>query len=166
MENLFTSIRNGDMTAFEALYNEMKRPLFTIILRITQDTALSEDVLQELFLKLYLSPPKPSVNSHAYLYQMARNLAIDCMRKQKPHDDWEQAEARLSYQMGDVSQSLDIDDAIQSLPERELQIITLRINGGLKFREISAMMEIPLGTVLWAYRKAIEQLRSNLGGTL
>lgn len=154
----------GDMAAFEALYNEMKRPLYTIILRITHDTALAEDVLQELFLKLYLSPPKPSVNPRAYLCQMARNLAIDSVRRQKTFADWEQAEPALFVQAEDISQTLDIQDAIGSLPERELQIVTLRINGDLKFREIASIMDLPLGTVLWAYQKAIEQLRTMLGG--
>ena len=166
MKNQLVSVRNGDMAAFEALYEEMNRPLFTIILRITRDTALSEDILQELFLKLYLSPPKPSTNPRAYLCQMARNLAIDSVRRQKPQVDWEQAEEMSCHLSDDFSQILDIEDAMQSLPQRESQIVTLRINGGLKFREIAAAMEIPLGTVLWAYQKAIEQLRIILGGSL
>jgi RNA polymerase sigma-70 factor (ECF subfamily) len=160
------SIRDGDKAAFEALYEEMKRPLFTIILRITGDRGKSEDLLQELFLKLYLSPLETPANSRAYLCQMAHNLAIDSVRKQKPYVDWEQAEETLSCQMSDIGQSMDIEDAIQTLPKRELQIVTLHLNGELKFREIAAILKIPLGTVLWSYRKAIEKLQKILGGAI
>ena len=158
-------IRDGNMVAFEALYDEMKRPLFTIILRIMQNRQLAEDVLQELFLKLYSSPPEPSVNPRAYLCQMARNLTIDSARCQKQHSDLEQENAFHSP-LDDLSQILDIEDAIQALPQRELQIFTLRHKGELKFQEIATIMGMPLGTVFWAYQKAIEQLKITLGGAL
>jgi len=165
LQSRLHSIREGDKTAFELLYNEMHRPLFAVIYQVTQDKVLSEDVLQELFLKLYLSPPKPSANSHAYLYRMARNLAIDSVRKHKPQADWEQAEKTLS-QTDNLSQALDLEDAIQSLPEQERQVFTMRIDGGLKFHEIATILNAPLGTVFWVYQKAINNLRNFLGGTL
>lgn len=157
------SISDGDKVAFEALYNETKNLLFTIIFRITQNRELSEDILQDLFLRLYLSPPESAVNPRAYLCRMAHNIAVDSIRKQKPHAEWEQVEKILSYQTEDVPQRLDIEDAIQSLPERERQIVTLHINGELKFREIATILETPLGTILWAYQKAINKLRKDLG---
>ena len=163
LQKRLVAVRGGDKAAFEALYEEMKRPLFTLILRITRDKALAEDILQELFLKLYLSPPEPSVNPGAYLCRMARNLAIDALRKQKPQADWEQAEATLCCYMDD---NIDVEDAMAALPLRERQIVTLHINGGLKFREIAAMLEIPLGTALWAYQKALDQLRITLGDAI
>jgi RNA polymerase sigma-70 factor (ECF subfamily) len=95
--------------------------MYTIVLRITQDKKLSEDILQEVFIILYQSPPKPPIkNPRAYIFQIAHNLAIDNVRK--------------------------------------------HINGKLKFREIADMMDIPLGTVLWKYQKAVGRLRSILSG--
>ena len=64
----------------------------------------------------------------------------------------------------DFSAKMDIDHAMKTLPLQECQIVSLRINGGLKFREISDVMGIPLGTVLWRYQKGITQLRSILSG--
>ena len=157
-------IQNGDITAFEALYHEMKTPLFTIILRITREWNLSEDILQELFLKLYVSPPVPQGNPRAYLCRMAHNLALDGLRKTKPHDDLEVAERTVSHQVGDMEQRMDIEAAIKALPARELEIVTMHVNGDLKFQEIANIMELPMGTVLWAYRKAIKQLQRILGG--
>ena len=63
----FNSIRCGDKTAFEEIYNDMKTPVYTIIFRITRDESLSEDILQEVFVKLFVSPLLPSVkNPRAY----------------------------------------------------------------------------------------------------
>jgi len=142
----------------------MKRPLFTIILRITRDFTLSEDILQELFLKIYFTPLGHTENPRAYLCRMAHNLAIDSVRKQKPETGLDDAEHHSWHPQDSLSTSIDVENALFVLSDRDRQIVTLHINGGLKFREIAAIMEIPLGTVLWAYRKAVGQLRSILGG--
>ena len=159
---MLADVRSGDRKAFEALYESLKTPLFTIILRITRDKALSEDILQEVFLKLYLSPPDPSVNPRAYICRMARNLAVDSVRQHRPTVDLEEAENYLCHPVYNLAQKMDIEDALLALPDRERQIVTLHINGGLKFREVAGILSIPLGTALWAYRKAIKQLRNTL----
>jgi len=166
LSQLLDSVRCGDKAAFEALYDNMKKPLFTIILRIVRDFALSEDILQELFLKIFLSPPKSTDNPRAYMCRMARNLALDSVRKQKPEAGLEDAEHHMWWPQDDLDAKLEIENAIMELAERERMIVTLHINGGLKFREVAETMEIPLGTALWVYRKAIGQLRSILGGAL
>jgi RNA polymerase sigma-70 factor (ECF subfamily) len=158
------AMQNGDKIAFEEIYEQLKTPIYTIILRITQDNALSEDILQEVFLKLYRSPLKPQIeNPRAYLFQMARNLAIDNVRKQQPRfADLESIENLAYLPTDDFSLRMDIDHAMKRLPLQERQIVSLHINGELKFREIANMMDIPLGTVLWKYQKAIKWLRSKL----
>ena len=164
INNLLTAVRRGDRTAYETLYESLKTPLFTIILRITHDMSLSEDILQEVFLKLYLSPPEPSKNPRAYICRMARNLAIDSVRKRKPTVDLDEVEDFLHHPADDISLRIDLENALMKLPDRERQIVTLHINGELKFREVAEIMELPLGTVLWAYKKAIKQLQNILRG--
>ena len=76
-------LRTGDTDAFEQIYIHLSQPLFTVIVRIMGNRTAAEDILQEVFVKLYQSPPPPSVkNPRAYLFQMARNLAIDGIRGQ------------------------------------------------------------------------------------
>ena len=166
LQKLLASVRDGDMTAFEALYETMKKPLFTTILRITRDVAMSEDIMQDMFLKIYLSPPEPVSNPRVYLCRMAHNLAIDGIRKQKQTSGLEDADSLPDHFADNLSQKIDIEEALLSLSERDSRIVTLHINGELKFREIASIMKIPLGTVLWAYQKAIKQLQSILGGAL
>ena len=77
------ALQNGDKIVIEEIYKHLKKPMYTIILRITQDEALSEDILQEVFVKLYQSPPKSLIrNPRAYIFQIVRNLAIDSVKKQ------------------------------------------------------------------------------------
>ena len=74
-------LHQNDKNAFEIIYNELKTPIFTIIIRIVQSPELAEDILQELFIKLYQSPPNPTLSKlRAYIFQMARNLAIEIGR--------------------------------------------------------------------------------------
>lgn len=162
------AIRNGDKVAFEELYIDLKTPIYTIISRITWDTSMSEDIMQEVFIKLYQSPPEPSVkNPRAYIFQIARNLAIDSMRKQPQHISLEDVSDITHQPLNDFSLRMDIDNALKTLPVQECQIVTLHSIGELTFREISEVMKIPLGTALWKYQKAISKLQKYFaGGTL
>ncbi|HWQ78967.1 MAG TPA: RNA polymerase sigma factor [Anaerovoracaceae bacterium] len=165
LQKKLADLRNGDKKAFEEIYEHLKAPIYTIILRITQDKALSEDILQEVFIKLYQSPPKsPIKNPRAYLFQSARNLAIDHVRKKPQLAGLESIEDLVYLPADDFSMKMDIDHALKTLPLQECQIVSFHINGELKFREIADMMDIPLGTVLWKYQKAIRQMRSILSG--
>lgn len=158
-------LRNGNQAAFEKIYSELKNPIYTIILRITKNRTQSEDIFQEVFVKLYQSPPKPSIKKpRAYLFAMARNLAIDSMRKQMHTVNIEDIENAVHAPPNDLPLKMDIDDALKSLVLQECEIVTLHINGGLKFREIAEIMNMPLGTVLWKYQKSISKLRSILSG--
>jgi len=161
----FNSIRDGGKTAFEEIYNDMKTPVYTIIFRITRDEALSEDILQEVFVKLFLSPLGPSIkNLRAYVFQMARNLAVNGMKKQPRHIPLDKISNTVHQPMDDASLRIDIEDALKALPAQDCEIVTLHLIGDLKFREIAEIMGIPLGTALWKYRQAIGKLQKSISG--
>lgn len=164
LRSRITALCTGDRTAFEEIYKNLSTPMYTIILRITQDQLLSEDILQEVFVKLYLSPPASAANPRAYLFQMARNLAIDGVRKRPQFIDLDDCENLVYLPVIDFSQKLDIDDALKTLSLMECQIVSLHVNGGFKFREIADILNAPLGTIIWKYHKAINRLRSHLSG--
>ena len=154
------AIRNGDKEAFDELYKEMRIPIYTIIFRMTGNKLMADEILQELFIKLYLSPIKSSIkNPRAYIFQMSRNLTIDSMRKQKQDIPLDEIEDTVHQPMDDLSLKIDIERALKCLSEEEREIVYLHITGDMKFREISEMMKTPLGTVLWRYHKAINKLK-------
>ena len=159
------SLRRGELTAFEEIYTQLNTPLFTVILRITRDRALAEDILQEVFLKLYQSPPGPDVKKpRAYLFQTARNLALDALRRRPRELDLDSLPDLPQTGGSDPAQRLDLERALAALPLEERQLVVLHLNGGLKFRELALITGTPLGTVLWRYRKALAALRVLLNG--
>lgn len=164
----FVLLQQGDKEALETLYRELSAPLFTIILRITQDRGLAEDVLQEVFLKLFRMPPDPSLaKPRAYLFQMAHNLALDSIKRQPQWTDLDGCAHLLQSGPEDCISRIDLEQALAALPLAEREIATLHLNGDLKFREIAAVLDLPLGTVLWKYQRALGKLRILLdGGTL
>lgn len=156
-------VANGDEKAFEEIYGDMKTPIMTVIYRIVQNRETAEDLLQEVFIKLYLSPPKDVAKPRAYIFKTAGNLALDNLRAAKETlslDDYESA----VYTNGadDSSDRLDIEQALGKLDKNKSRIVTLHINAGLKFREIAEILGIPLGTAIWKYNEAIKELRALL----
>ena len=158
-------LRRGDLAAFERLYNEMITPVYTILLRITADRLLAEDLLQEFFVRLYQMPPAAVKKPRAYLLQSARNLAVDGLRKREEHAP-EEAVHTAEHPLERHMERMDLEAAMDRLDLMERQVVTLHLNGGLKFREVAQVVGLPLGTVYSRYRKAIEKLRFLLDGGL
>lgn len=164
LKEALSLLRRGDAAAFEEIYAELSAPLFTVILRITRDRELSEDLLQEIFLKLYRSPPGPDIKKpRAYLFQSARNLALDELRRRTDTLDLDQL-PDLPQPEEDTALRLDLERAFAALAQEERELVVLHLNGGLKFRELARITGTSLGTVLWRYRRAIEKLRALLNG--
>lgn len=161
LQHSLERLRAGDREAFTAIYQSLKTPVYTVLVRLTGDRALSEDLLQEVFLKLYRQPPSVE-KPRAYLFRMARNLATDALRKTCPQDSLEELE--LPAREDDPGLRVDLERAFARLPLSRRQVVALHLNGGLTFRQVAEIVEKPLGTVLWQYHKAIEQLRNDLDG--
>ena len=158
-----TGLRRGETQAFEQLYTALKTPVYTIALRILQDRALAEDVLQEVFLRLYQSPPGENVrNPRAYVFRMVRNLSIDTLRARPALAGEESLPEQAAPPTEDTALRLDIESALAALALRDREIVTLHLNAGLTFREIAGVLSLPLGTALWRYQKAIGQLQAIL----
>ncbi len=155
-------IERGERGAFEAVYGAMSGALYTVLCRMVRDRALAEDLLQELFLKLYREPPVQARRPRAYLFQMARNLALDALRARHGEVSLDEGAEGAAWPQDD--QRIDLERALAQLEPRDAELVTLHVNGGLKFREAAEALGMPLGTVLWRYRRAIGRLQTLLNG--
>ena len=165
INHLLSLLHTGDRSALEALYREFSIPFYTLIMRMTGDKALSEDVLHDFFVKLFLSPPAGSLrNPRAYLYRMLRNLAIDTLRRQKKNDPLDESLPWGEDFSAAAAERLDLDCAVSTLSPADREILSLHISSGLTFREIAEISETPLGTVLWRYQRSLRKLRALLNG--
>ena len=152
-------LRRRDAAAFERLYAEWKTPIYTVLLRIVQDRWLAEDLFQEFFVQLWQSPPAAGVRKpRAYLFRIARNLALDVLRQRQPETEEAEAVAQDTTQPG----RLDLDAAIGALSLAERQLVVLHLNAGFTFRELAALTGEPLPTVYARYKTALKKLKAML----
>ena len=164
LNEYFSAVRNGDKEAFAQIYDELEKPVFTIVSRIVQSKEIAEDVTQDIFVKLFVSPPDSSgKNPRAWIFQMTRNLAINALKK-KQGMDVDDLELVADDQISSVIMRMDIESAISTLPRIEREIVSLRINAELHFNEISNIVGLSLPATYRKYRKAIKTLREFLGG--
>ena len=165
LRSCIEKLRGGDKNAFAVLYDGMKTPVFTIICRIVNNKELAEDVTHDLFVKLYQSPPDSSVkNPRAWIFKIARNLAINSKRR-KPMDELNDNCVNSGISLSEtIEVKTDIAEAFKQLSADELEIVSFHIYSEFKFREISEILHMPLGTVLWKYQKALRKLRAYMNG--
>ncbi len=157
-----SALSNGEKSAFDEIYHEMSGLVYTTAYRITGNRCLAEDIMQEFFIKLYQKPPEGVLEKpRAYLMRMVHNLTIDKLEKQ--HISIDEYEAVSSVEENSDT-AADLRRAFGMLTLQERQLVTLHLYGGFRHREIAEMTGVPLGTVLWRYRKAIARLRDILNG--
>ena len=132
LKMLLQQLRNGDQRAFSDIYQEMKVPVFTVLVRMTGDRSLAEDLLQEVFLKIYQQPPQVE-KPRAYLFRMTRNLAVDVLRRSQPTESLEEQEhLGITY---DSDVKLDLEQAFSMLTLQERQLVAFHLSAGLTFRD-------------------------------
>ena len=165
LKSLFRDLRSGSQEAFAILYESLKQPVFTICWRVVQQKELAEDLTHDVFLKLYTSPPDASVkNERAYVFQMARNLSIDALRKSHDTPMDEDMVIPVDGGLDRTNQRLDLEAAMSRLSPEERDILTLHLNADLTFIQIGSILGLSLPAVYRRYRKAIGQLRELLNG--
>ncbi len=155
---------------FEKIYNEMKEKLIRYVNGITKDRDISEDIVQETFIKFYENMENVKHPS-AFLYKVARNRSIDYLRKKKkereiPLDDEKHS---LSIQKDPVRLYIfrkKLEEEVENMPEILKQIFILRDINGYSYEEISDILKIPLGTVKSRISRARLYLRERLKNVL
>lgn len=160
----FSDMRHGDKEAFARIYHALKQPVFTIAFRIVQSKETAEDITQDVFVKLFVSPPESTVrNPRAWIFCMTRNLSLDALRK-KSHANIDDMQLAVIDDVCDLAARLDIENAIGKLPRTEREILSLHLNGELHFREIASIVGLSVPAVYRKYRKALKTLREQLDG--
>lgn len=160
------SMSHEGASEFRALYEEYKKGVFAIALSILRDFDLAEDVLQESFIKLFQQMKYEEIsNVKGWLFKIARTTALDVYRKKRRevtgfgNDYFEKIHGPSS----DPLDAIVLTKYLELLDQEERQIVVMKDITGLKHREIADLMELPLGTILWKYGRAIRRLRKSLG---
>jgi RNA polymerase sigma-70 factor (ECF subfamily) len=165
--HLVERLRDGDIDAFEEIFNTCRRPLLAYIAALTGDHHLAEDVVQDTFVKLAQRRRRirPEKGVRAWLYRVARNRAIDLMRRRGREVTGDTAPEDRGGARGPVEELArrereeKLRTSLASLPEKERDLLVLRFFGDLSFKEIARVVRRPLGTVLWQVHRSLAKLR-------
>lgn len=166
LEQSILKIANGDHNCLKFLYDELNQAVYTLSYIILKDRYLAEDVSQEVFVKVMAnaSSYKKGTSPKAWVLQIARNASIDILRKKKEIVTSFDSESAYQNIITDTKQKTDLENKIivfQALKQLDLeqqQIVLMHVLAGLKFKEISNILERPMGTITWKYRTAIKNM--------
>lgn len=171
-EELVLLLQRQDQQAFAYLYDNYAPALNGVIFRLVEDKSLSEDILQEAFVKIwnnFSSYDKTKGRLFTWMMNLTRNLTIDTLRSKgyKKQTKISSDENSVDY-LQDTSSGVERFDAmgirkqLANLKADQRLVIDLAYFNGLTQDEIAKEIGIPLGTVKTRMRTAISELRKML----
>ncbi|MBD1384582.1 sigma-70 family RNA polymerase sigma factor [Mucilaginibacter rigui] len=154
-KELLLKVANGDEHAFSELFNTHHQLLGTHIYRITDSVELAEEVVQDVFLKIWMSRETLTnvQNFRAYLFVISKNHALNCLRKvAKERIHQKTLEKNALSITPDDSPGLAgyyslLDEAIDHLPPQQQKVYLLSRHNRLKYDEIARQMGLSRETV-------------------
>lgn len=165
LKELLIQLQNDKMEYFDEFYNLTKNKVFYMAYSILQDYHLSEDILQDTYIKFLKHKKKVKVDGNilSYLLEISKNLSLNYVNKHKKVVNIDNIVFKYEEQYQEEFEELKlVKDMKKILNENEFQIIILRIINELTNNEIAQLLNKPLGTVLWTYNNAIKKLRRDL----
>jgi len=181
---LVDQAESGDQRAFELLVSRYHCPLTSYIRIFLNDDDQVSDVLQHVYLQLYVSLPilQTNVSLKRWLFQVARNRCLDELRRRRRRPevhfstlDQEYREEGLSSLQAipspepspeEVAEKVDLhaslQEAIASLPPKLRSIVHLRCFGQLSFSEIGQMLDMRENNVKASFHRSLPRLRRAL----
>jgi len=167
LDDILAEIRNGDTEALAQLYHRTATSVHAFALSILKNSHDAEDVLHDCYVKIftsadsYISYGKPM----AWIMTITRNLCLKRLQERKRTTDLDQEDWNR-FSSGDPTQTNDerilIRECMLTLNDEERQIVVLHAVAGMKYRQISALLGIPLSNTISKYNRAIKKIRANL----
>lgn len=179
-QHAINRVLGGDSSAFEDLVKRYEKPIVNYIFRFIQHYEESLDISQEVFMKAYyaLNTYNSAFRFSTWLYRIARNTAIDSMRKKQLNlrsiDEPQTSQDReMFYQLPTTDASPEarlrnrefvqnFQEAVQELPEEYREVITMRHINHCSYLEIAEICQIPIGTVKNRIFRGRELLRKRV----
>jgi RNA polymerase sigma-70 factor, ECF subfamily len=168
-------VARGDERAFAELYDRHARLVFSLALRILQDRADAEDLVQEVFAQVWSQASRYDASRGsvaAWVLILTRSRAIDKLRAKRSRpeaaSDAGAAETVMDSAAGQdlellsAEQVARLQEALKALPDAQRTALELAYYDGLTHVEVAARLSEPLGTVKARIRQAVIKLREAL----
>lgn len=164
---LVARVRAGDQQALAELYDRYSGVVYAVALRVLQDAAAAEDVLQDIFLQLWRNPDAFDASRGslaAWLAVITRHRSIDRLRQRRPETDIDNCVITSDADLRDQTErSLVIEKVRSALGEMnpdQRKALEMAFFQGLTHVEIAEKTGEPLGTIKTRIRSALRQLRA------
>jgi RNA polymerase sigma-70 factor, ECF subfamily len=170
---LVVAIARYHQEALAEIYRRHAGAVFGLARRLLSDRTLAEEVVQEVFLRLWNEPERydPARGTlRSYLLAQTHGRAVDLLRSEGARRAREEREARatatagydVEHEVWDLATADQVRQAIERLPAAERQCIALAYFGGHTYREVAAQLAEPEGTVKSRIRAGLRRLRQEL----
>lgn len=170
---LVVAIGRWREAALAEVYRRHAGAAYALSRRLLNDKELAEEILQEVFLRLWNNPERfdPERGSlRSYMLAQTHGRSVDLLRSETSRRRREERDARESPVFGDdierevidLTVSEKVKEVVAGLPVDERQAIELAYFGGHTYRQVAVMLEAPEGTVKSRIRSGLRRLRSDL----
>lgn len=168
------AVQRGDRDAFGSLLARYQNRLYRYLLRWAHEEATAEDLFQQTWIRVLdnIGRFDPKRNFDAWLFAVARNIAIDHLRRRRPDsldeprgDDAPLSEGLYASAPGALEQVLRnerqelVQQVLDAQPPVYREILSLRFEEEMKLEEIAEVLGIPLGSVKSRLSRALERMR-------
>ncbi len=167
-DNLILKLQNGNKKAYRILFEKYYKLLFLYAQSLTQNKYKSEDIVQNVFINLWLRRDGLSINTSikSYLYKSVRNIFINEYQRTKKEKSLLQ-QIHLEVLQKSILEEEDhitdklkwIDNEIQSLPKKAREIFIMNKKRGLTYKEIAVILDISENTVESHIGRVLKRLR-------
>jgi RNA polymerase sigma-70 factor, ECF subfamily len=170
---LVVAIGRWRQDALAEAYRRHAGAAFALARRLLGNRDLAEEVLQEVFLRLWNAPERfdPERGSlRSYLLAQIHGRSVDLLRSETSRRRREEREARETAEHGvdiereviDLSVADQIKDVVAELPADERRAIELAYFGGHTYRQVAVLLDQPEGTVKSRIRSGLRRMRQGL----
>jgi RNA polymerase sigma-70 factor (ECF subfamily) len=170
-QTIIDKISSGDQVAFEELFHGLYERLVHFAYRIIHDQDQAEDVVQEMFAKLWINRHKLNIEKSitAYTFSAVRNSCYNLIKHEKVKEAHKAATLHTAAPDHFITHSIDAQDlhiriqqCISALPPERQKIFLLSREDGLKYHEIAEKLNISVKTVEAQMGKALRFMREKL----
>jgi RNA polymerase sigma-70 factor (ECF subfamily) len=168
-EQLMKSYADGDMAAFEHLYQRYRGPLYRYVLRLVGDTTACNDLYQGSWEKIIRARGqyKPSVPFKAWMYRIAHNHVMDHFRRLRPENELmpESIESNAPGPEEGVlatSRKAALAAAVARLPPEQRDVLALKLESGLDLQTIAEVTGVNREAAKSRLRYAVAKLKKTL----
>jgi RNA polymerase sigma-70 factor (ECF subfamily) len=170
-EELIRGIADGDELAFRLYFRRWAPPLGRFLNRVAGSRETAEDLLQETFLRVLRAAPRytPHGSPRAWVYRIAANLAYSHWRQRKRAPGLQPIKAEAAVAPRDPEcENLrrawmsEAGAAVGRLPENHRLVFLLKVDQGLTYEEVAAVLGCPTGTAKSRFHHAVRRLRDAL----